>query len=86
MQQDNGRKSHGHPWWMMLLCLAPIAGIGAVTLFGLELSTVLVYGLILLCPLSHVLMMRGMGHGGGDHAGHQHAEPPAKPSTPGPVR
>ena len=81
MEKHDGR-AHGHPWWMVLLCLAPIAVFGAVALLGLKLSTVLLYGVFLLCPLMHLLMMRGGGHGA-DHAGHRHDAPPARPAPDG---
>jgi hypothetical protein len=62
---------------MVLLCLVPIAAIGAVAIVGLQPPSVLLYGAFLLCPLMHLLMMGGKEHGG-EHAGHRHAEPPAR--------
>jgi uncharacterized membrane protein len=60
-----------HMWLMVLCCLIPVAGIVLVSFFKVPLNNVLFYGMILLCPLSHLLMMRFMGH---DHSSEQHAE------------
>ena len=60
----------GHSWWMMALCAVPMIGLVAVTVFQVPLSTLLLFGMVLVCPLMHVFMMRGLGHEhGGSAAG-----------------
>ena len=48
---------------MALGCLLPIAALIAIFLFQIQVSTVLLFGLFLLCPALHLFMMR-------DHMGH----------------
>ena len=61
---------------MILCCLIPVVALAAIFLFKVPVSSVLLYGLILLCPLSHLLMMKFMGH---DHS-HSTATPEASPN------
>jgi hypothetical protein len=65
---------------MILCCLIPVAALAAIVLLRIPMSQALVLGLILLCPLSHVLMMALMpGHQGRD--GQVTAEGAANTST-----
>jgi hypothetical protein len=52
-----------HLLLMLLCCLIPLAGLAAIALFRVPASSVLYFGLVLLCPLMHVLMMATMRHG-----------------------
>ena len=47
---------------MILCCLVPLVGLAAILLFNVPVNTVLWIGLILFCPLSHLLMMKFMPH------------------------
>ncbi len=47
---------------MLACCLLPVAAIVAVSIFKVPLGTVGLLALVLLCPLGHLLLMRGMGH------------------------
>lgn len=60
-----------HFWIMLLCCLLPVIGLTAIFLFKIPVNTVVYFGLILLCPIAHFLMMGRMEH---NHSQEQHNE------------
>jgi len=76
-----------HLLLMLLCCLIPLAGIAAILLFRIPTSTVLYFGLVLLCPLMHILMMGTMRHdhdaAAGAARGCHAAQEPTKVDSPG---
>jgi uncharacterized protein (DUF983 family) len=61
--------SKKHVLIMLLCCLIPVAGLGAIYLFDIPFNPVLWAALILFCPLSHLLMIQFMRHSP-DEGGH----------------
>lgn len=55
---DHSKKTN----WL-LLCVGVIAAAFiAVKIFGVQLSNVVYFGVLLACPLMHILMMRNGGN------------------------
>jgi len=71
----NTSHNNRHLLLMILCCLIPAAALAAIFVLKIPAPQVLTYGLILLCPLSHFLMMELMGRGQHDHAADAAAQP-----------
>lgn len=65
------RKINRHSVIMVLGCLIPIAILGILWATGIR-SNYLYFGIILLCPLLHVIMMTGMNKKDGNSNDHHH--------------
>ncbi|MCL4395272.1 MAG: DUF2933 domain-containing protein [Chloroflexi bacterium] len=77
---QHSTRSARHLLIMLACCLIPMALLGAVLLLRIDLGSIGIFALMLLCPLLHVFMMRGMGHRHGGQDGRSMAnvqQPPA---------
>lgn len=54
-------RNNRHLWIMLVCCLIPAAALAAIFAFRIPASQVLTFSLVLLCPLSHFLLMGLMG-------------------------
>jgi hypothetical protein len=69
-----------HMLIMLVCCSIPLIGLGAIFFFNVKVSQALSIGLILLCPLSHILVMKFMmDDGGPNHNQHQAHLPEPEP-------
>jgi uncharacterized membrane protein len=64
--------------WLMVLCVVGMGAFLVLPALGVGLGSVLPFLLILLCPLSHILMMR-RGQGCGDGHGSEASTPERTP-------
>ncbi len=53
---------HKHTLMMVLGCVIPILLIGILWIAGVS-QNILNFGILLLCPIMHLLMMKNMKHG-----------------------
>ena len=60
-----------HTLIMVLCCLIPLVTLGVLWAIGVS-GSYLIFGVILLCPLLHIFMMRGRHREGGDGGSHAH--------------
>ncbi len=60
-----------HTLIMVLCCLIPLVILGVLWAIGVS-GSYLIFGVILLCPLLHIFMMRGMHKRSGEGGGHDH--------------
>lgn len=58
-----------HVLLMLACCLIPLTALGMVYGLGLPATSIFYFGMVVLCPLLHLVMMRSMmGHN------HKHSE------------
>lgn len=58
----NVSATNANHWLFALLCLLPLAGLTAVFVFNLPVSSILLVALILACPVIHLVMMSHEAH------------------------
>lgn len=61
---------------MLACCLIPLVALGAIFIFKVPANGAVYFGIMLLCPALHLIMMKSMM--GNEHAGHD----PAGGETP----
>ena len=67
--------SKKHMLLMLACCLIPVAALIAISVFKIPVSAVIYGALLLACPLSHILMMKFMGHDHQQQNASEHRHP-----------
>jgi uncharacterized membrane protein len=57
---EKKRLGNKHIVLMILGCVIPISTVFILSILGVQLNNLLLFALILICPLSHIFMMRTM--------------------------
>lgn len=60
--KSNKSGNHRHTLMMILGCLMPLVILGILWFAGVSQS-ILSFGILLLCPIMHFVMMKNMKHG-----------------------
>jgi hypothetical protein len=68
--------SKKHALIMIACCLIPIVAFSLISVFKVPVSSLLTIGLVLMCPLSHLLMMKFMMKGHGHDESHAEEQQP----------
>jgi hypothetical protein len=76
--------SKKHTILMLACCLIGMGAVVAVFAFKIPVNSVVLGLILLLCPLSHILMMSMMGHK--DHEQHDHSQMDKSPTNPKSLR
>jgi len=67
--EQKNKMGKKHLILMILCCVVPMGVFFVLFALGIPLNRLFLFAMILLCPLSHIFMMRGMKHHGqDDHA------------------
>jgi hypothetical protein len=56
-----------HTLVMLLCCVIPLIAFTALFIFNVPFNTALLFALVLLCPLSHLLLMKYMWNADAAH-------------------
>ncbi len=81
MHHDHGGSGVKHMLIMIVCCVIPLALLLAVFVFKVNLGTLGLFAVMLLCPLLHIFMMRGMM---GGHHGEKEVANVEVPNSQGP--
>jgi hypothetical protein len=66
--EDEPMTGHSkHSWLMLACCLIPVVGFAVISIWQIPANTVILFILALLCPLSHLLLMKFMMNDPADH-------------------
>lgn len=61
-EELNKSGNHKHTLLMLLGCLAPLVILGILWFAGVS-QNILFFGILLLCPVMHLVMMKNTKHG-----------------------